>query len=453
MYKVTNPATEQVLEVFPTASDEDLYNAVDQAHRGYLNWRTWLVSDRAKILRRAAELFAERTEELAVIITTEMGKRIDESRAELAIVVDIFNYYANSSEALTADEPLTVVGGQAVVQRRPIGVLLGIMPWNYPYYQVARFVAPNLLLGNTVLLKHAPNCPRSAAAVESLLRDAGLPNDAYINVYASNAQVAWMLADQRVQGVSVTGSERAGSAVAAEAGRHLKKVVLELGGSDPMIVLDSADLDNTVKLAVESRMANTGQACNSPKRMIVMSEIYDEFVEKLTERMSSLYTAGDPADPRTTLAPLSSVAAAEQLMLQVEEAIRQGATLRTGGRRINRPGAYVEPTVLTDVTPSMAAYSEELFGPVAVVYRISSEAEAVALANDTAFGLGASVFSADLERARQVAAQIDAGMVSVNRCGGSQADLPFGGIKRSGIGRELGPLGIEEFMNKKVAVC
>lgn len=449
MYKVTNPATGEVVEEFPTATNEEIRAVIERAHHGFLSWRSLSVGDRAKIVGRAADLFSEKADELAAIITTEMGKRIEESRAEVKIVSDIFRYYAEEGEGLLADEPLQIEGGQAVIQKRPLGVLIGIMPWNYPYYQVARFAAPNLVLGNTVLLKNAPNCPRSSAAIEAALREAGIPDDAYINIYATNEQIALVLSDPRIQGVSLTGSERAGAAVAAEAGKHLKKAVLELGGSDPMIILDSSDLDRTVRDAVVSRMGNMGQACNSPKRMIVMDEIYDEFVEKLSTAMSS-YTPGDPMDPDTTLAPLSSETAAENLLEQVKCAVQQGATLRTGGEKFDRPGAYVQATVLTDVTPEMDAYYEELFGPVAVVYRARSEEDAVAIANDTQFGLGSSVFSEDRERALRVADGVEAGMVAVNTAGGSQADLPFGGIKRSGVGRELGPLGIEEFMNKKI---
>jgi succinate-semialdehyde dehydrogenase/glutarate-semialdehyde dehydrogenase len=378
-----------------------------------------------------------------------MGKRLVEARGEISVVVDIFNYYADNAESLLADEQLAIKGGSAVIRKCPVGVLIGIMPWNYPYYQVARFVAPNLALGNTILLKHAPNCPSSALAIEKLLHDAGVPSGAFINIFASNEQIAWMIADHRVQGISLTGSERAGSAVAAEAGRNLKKVVLELGGSDPMIILDSDDIAKTVDVAVESRMGNMGQACNAPKRMIVMSDIYDEFVDLLTARMSK-FRAGDPKDPDTTLAPLSSVAAAQKLELQIQQAVDQGAVLRTGGRIVAGTKAYLEATVLTDVKAGMKAHHEELFGPVAVVYRVESENEAIALANDTPFGLGSGVFSKDPERARRIGEQIDAGMVYLNAAGGSQADLPFGGIKRSGLGRELGYLGIEEFMNKKV---
>jgi succinate-semialdehyde dehydrogenase/glutarate-semialdehyde dehydrogenase len=322
------------------------------------------------------------------------------------------------------------------------------MPWNFPCYQVARFVAPNLVLGNTILLKHASICPRSAAAIESVLRDAGVPEDAYVNVFASSKQVPWILADPRIKGVSLTGSEAAGISVAAEAGRNLKRAVLELGGADPLIVLDTDDMDETVKATATARMRNCGQSCNAPKRMIVMSDIYDEFVDRLTKRVGEYYQPGDPADPATTLPPLASISAADEVAGQVETAVRQGATLRTGGNRIG-PGAYLEATVLTDVTPEMDAYYEEIFGPVVLVFRAETDDEAIAIANDSPFGLGASVFGTDPERLRRVADRIEAGMVYLNKSGGSVADLPFGGIKRSGMGRELGALGIEEFMNKK----
>ena len=438
-----------VIAEYPTATDEQIIASIDSADRQFSVWKNSPLNDRVKMLRRVSALFAERAEQLAELVTVEMGKRLVEARGEISVVVDILNYYADNAESLLADEQLAIKGGSAVIRKCPVGVLIGIMPWNYPYYQVARFVAPNLALGNTILLKHAPNCPSSALAIEKLLHDAGVPSGAFINIFASNEQIAWMIADHRVQGISLTGSERAGSAVAAEAGRNLKKVVLELGGSDPMIILDSDDIAKTVEVAVESRMGNMGQACNAPKRMIVMSDIYDEFVDLLTARMGK-FKAGDPKDPDTTLAPLSSVEAAQKLQLQIQQAVDQGATLRTGGRIVAGTKAYLEATVLTDVKAGMKAHHEELFGPVAVVYRVESENEAIALANDTPFGLGSGVFSKDPERARRIGEQIDAGMVYLNAAGGSQADLPFGGIKRSGLGRELGYLGIEEFMNKKV---
>ncbi len=449
MYTVTNPATGELIEETQNATDEEVRAAVDRVHRGYSSWRRRPVTDRAKIAWRAAELFAERADELAAIMTLEMGKRINEGRGEIGVVVDIFKYYADNGPALLADEPLPISGGEAVITKEPIGALIGIMPWNFPCYQVARFVAPNLVLGNTILLKHASICPRSAAAIERVLHDAGVPDDAYVNVFASSRQIPWMLADPRIQGVSLTGSEQAGISVAAEAGKNLKKSVLELGGSDPLIVLDTDDMDKTVKDTATARLRNCGQSCNAPKRMIVMADIYEDFVDRLTARIAEHYLPGDPADPATKLPPLASVAAADEVAAQVATAVSQGATLRTGGNRIDGPGAYLQATVLTDVTPEMDAYYEEIFGPVVLVFRAETEDEAIAIANDSPFGLGASVFGTNADRGRRVAEQIEAGMVYLNSSGGSQADLPFGGIKRSGIGRELGPAGIEEFMNKK----
>lgn len=448
MYTVTDPATGELIEEVPNATDEEVRAAIDRVHRGYSSWRNRPVEERAAIVAKAADLFEARADELAAIMTLEMGKRINEGRGEIGIVVDIFRYYAEHGPALLRDEPVAIKGGKAVITKGPIGALLGVMPWNFPCYQVARFVAPNLVLGNTILLKHASICPRSAAAIEEVLRDAGVPDDVYVNVFASSRQIPAVLADPRIQGVSLTGSEQAGISVAAEAGKNLKKSVLELGGSDPLILLDSDDLDESVNVIATARMRNCGQSCNSPKRMIVMADIYDEFVDRLTKRVADFYQPGDPSDPATKLPPLASIAAADEVAGQVEKAVRQGATLRTGGGRIG-PGAYLEATVLTDVTREMDAYYEEIFGPVVIVFRAETEAEAIELANDSPFGLGASVFGTDPERGRRVANQIEAGMVYLNSAGGSQADLPFGGIKRSGIGRELGPAGIEEFMNKK----
>lgn len=449
MYRVINPATGAVEQEFPTMTDQAAHDAVERADAAHQRWREAPLAERAARLRRAAELFEERADELALLVMREMGKRPAEGKGELALTANIFRYYADNGESMLADESIEVEGGRAIIEKRSIGALIGIMPWNYPYYQVARFAAPNLLLGNTILLKHAPNCPTSSAAIEKLLHDAGVPTGAYINIYASNEQIAWMLADPRIHGVSLTGSERAGAAVAAAAGQNLKKVVLELGGSDPFIVLDTADVQETAALAVAARMGNAGQACNAPKRMIVLSDIYDDFVAAVTAETARL-TPGDPEEESTTLAPLSSAEAADNLSAQIAKAVEQGAVVRTGGRRLDRPGSFIEATVLTDVRPGTDAYSEELFGPVAVVYRAEDEDEAVRLANDNPYGLGAAVFSTDVERARKIGRRLEVGMVYINAPEGSQADLPFGGIKRSGMGRELGSLGIEEFMNKRV---
>lgn len=449
-YQVIDPATAELVKEYPTATDAEVKDAVERAHREYGEWRRTGKDERAKILLRVAELYDERADELAAIIAREMGKPLREGKGELKLVSSIYRYYAEHGPDLLADTPLDpAMGGSALVRKEPVGPLLGIMPWNFPYYQVARFAAPNLMIGNTILLKHAPQCPESALVMEQIFADAGLPADAYINLFATNDQAADIIADPRVAGVSVTGSERAGSAVAEIAGRHLKKVVLELGGSDPFILLDAEDLGAAVKSAVRGRMGNAGQACNGAKRMIIVDELYDAFVEHFTAAMASL-TPGDPTDSSADFGPLSSEKALETLLEQVQDAVDKGATLRTGGKRLDRKGAFMEATVLTDVTPEMRAFSEELFGPAAVVYRVADVEEAIELANNSTFGLGGVVWSSDTEKAQQVADRLDTGMVWINSAQGSFADLPFGGTKRSGVGRELGPYGIDEFVNKKL---
>ncbi len=449
-YTTANPATGETLQEFETATEEEITSALARSAAAFSSWRHTPVGERTARLSRVAALYRERREELAAIITLEMGKPVREAQGEVSLVADIYEYYATKGPAFLADEHLEAMGGgEAVVRTEPIGPLLGIMPWNYPYYQVARFSAPNLMLGNTILLKHAENCPRSALAMEQLFIDAGLPADAYINVFATRGQVAAMIADPRVQGVSLTGSERAGSAVGEVAGRHLKKFVLELGGSDPFIVLDSEDMDATVRAAVAGRLGNAGQACTASKRFIVLEDHYEEFLEKFTARMAAS-VPGDPSDPATRFGPLSSAAAAAGLQDQVDDAVAKGATLHTGGHRIDGPGAYFEATVLTGVTPEMRAFTEELFGPAAVVYRVADEEEAIELANNSPYGLGGSVFSTDVSRAKDVAARLETGMVWINSVTGTQPDLPFGGIKRSGVGRELARYGMDEFVNKKL---
>ena len=450
-YKVVNPATNETEREFATATDAEVEQVLARSAAAFRSWRTSAKDERAKVLRRVAELYKERIDDLAALITREMGKPTPEAKGEIQLVASIYRYYAEQGPKLLEDTPLSPrAGGQAVIRKEPIGPLLGIMPWNFPYYQVARFAAPNLMVGNTIILKHAPQDPESALAMEQIFLDAGLPQDAYINIFASNSQVADMIADPRVAAVSVTGSERAGAAVAEVAGRNLKKVVLELGGSDPFIVLDSDDLAKTVKDAVMGRMGNAGQACTAAKRMIVVGDLYDEFVGQFTAAMAS------PAPGRSHRSRVEPGAAVlgdsppERLMEQIDDAVDKGATLRTGGKRLDRPGAFVEPTVLTDVTPEMRAYHEELFGPAAVVYRVADASEAIELANSSSFGLGGAVYSADPERAAEVADLLDTGMVWINSPTGSMADLPFGGTKRSGIGRELGPNGIDEFVNKKL---
>jgi succinate-semialdehyde dehydrogenase/glutarate-semialdehyde dehydrogenase len=450
-YRVVNPATGALLEEIPTATEADIENTVESAHQAYLAWREVPIEERAKVVERIGELFAERAEELGRVTTTEMGKPLSQSKGEALYCRDIFSYFAKEGPVLAGDQPIKAIGGgRAVIEKRPVGALLGIMPWNYPYYQVARFAAPNLMLGNTIVLKHAESCPRSALAIEQIMKDAGLPEGAYINIFASHAQVADIISNPRIQGVSLTGSERAGAAVGAIAGQNLKKAVLELGGSDPYVVLDSNDVKSSAKAAWKARISNNGQACNSNKRIIVTDDIYDEFVSELTRQATGL-RPGDPAEDNDgTFAPLASRAAAEKLASQVQDAVDKGAVLHAGGRLLDGPGAYFEPAVLTGITKEMKAYYEELFGPVAVVYRVSSDQEALALANDTPYGLGGAVFSTDENRARSLAERLDVGMTNVNTFAGEGPDIPFGGVKRSGFGRELGPLGMDEFVNKRL---
>ncbi len=449
-YQVLNPATGVVEREYESATDAEIASVLERTAAAAVAWAQVPVAERAAIIHRVADLHDERKVELAALITREMGKITADAVGEVEFVVDIYRYYADNGPALLADQPLDAsTGGTAWVRKAPIGPLLGVMPWNYPYYQVARFAGPNLVAGNTIVLKHAPQCPESALAIEQIYRDAGLPADAYINIFATNEQVADIIADPRVRGVSVTGSERAGTAVAALAGAHLKKVVLELGGSDPFIVLDTPDVEQAAKDGVFARMENAGQACNAAKRFIVADGLYDEFVEKFTAEMASL-TTGDPTDPGTSYGPLVSEQAVAGLVAQIDDAVSKGATVRTGGKRLDRPGAFLEATVLTDVTPDMRAFREELFGPVAVIYRVSDVDEAVRLANDTPFGLGAAIYTQDPALALDVANRIDTGMVWINEPEGGGADLPFGGTKRSGVGRELGPMGIDEFLNKKL---
>jgi len=441
LYAVTDPATGEVVRTYPTATAADIEKALSAAAAAQAGWaRTSTVAERAAAISRVAELHTERREELAAIIVREMGKPLEDALGEVDFSAAIYQFYADRAETFLADEPVDLLDGDgtAVIRRSPYGVLLGIMPWNFPYYQVARFAGPNLIVGNAIVLKHAPQCPESAAAIAQIMDDAGLPEGAYVNVYATNEQVADMIADRRIAGVSLTGSERAGTAVAEIAGRNLKKVVLELGGSDPFILLGTEDLDSVVESALAARLDNTGQSCNAAKRFIVADHLYDPFVEKFT---AGVLAAAD------SITPLSSAAAAENLRAQVARAVEQGATLVSEGRN---EGAYVAPGVLTDVSPGDDVFTQELFGPVAMVFRARSEDEAVQLANDTPYGLGSYVFTDDADQAARVADRIEAGMVFVNGVLLDGAELPFGGIKRSGFGRELGRYGIEEFVNKKL---
>jgi succinate-semialdehyde dehydrogenase / glutarate-semialdehyde dehydrogenase len=448
-YAVVNPATGETIKEYPEIGDDELRAAIDRADRAARSWPgSSTVAERAALVRRVGELHSERRQGLAEIVVREMGKPIEQALAEVDFTAEIYGFYADNAEALTADEPIEPLDGEgtAVIRRSPFGVLLGIMPWNFPYYQVARFAGPNLAIGNAILLKHAPQCPESAEAMQRMFDDAGFPQGAYENIYASNEQVEWVIADPRVHGVSVTGSERAGAAVAAIAGRNLKKVVLELGGSDPFILLGSDDLDGAAQAAAEARLDNTGQSCNAAKRFIVVDELYDDFLEKFREKLATA-KPGDPTDAGTEIGPLSSRTAADRLEDQVERAVAGGAEILAGGKR---DGNFFEPTILAGIRPGDEASQEEFFGPVAQIYRVGSEEEAVELANQTPFGLGSYVMTTDPEQAERVADRIEAGMVYVNLVGADSPELPFGGFKRSGFGRELGRFGADEFVNKKL---
>ena len=452
-FATVNPYSNEVVREFRSLHGDEVDAVVAEADRVFGSWRRQPAEQRAAVVGKAAALMRERYEDLAHTITLEMGKLIRHSRAELDLTIRILEYYAEEGPAQIADERLRMDdAGSAVIRNEPLGVLLTIQPWNFPAYQAVRISAPNLVLGNTILLKHASGVPQCALALERLFADAGAPRGVFANVFVDVPDIPRMVDSPLVRACSLTGSDRAGSAFGENTGRNVKKVVLELGGSDPFIVLDGDDFERTLEAAFVGRMHNMGQVCTSAKRMIVIADVFDQFVSSLAERMSAL-SPGDPADEETTLAPLSSERAAELLMEQVRDAVDKGASAVTGGNRIDRPGAFVEPTVLTGVTPTMRAYAEELFGPVAVVYRVESDEQAIALANDSPYGLGGAVFSSDGTRAQAVADRLETGMVFINHPTASEPNLPFGGVKRSGFGRELSHLGILEFANRKLVAA
>ena len=398
---------------------------------------------------KAAALMRASVDEFARPITLEMGKRIDEARGEVMLSADIIDYYANHAERFLAPETLHPGSGEAVIESSPIGVLFGVEPWNFPYYQLARFAAPNIMAGNVVMVKHAECVPQCAIAFEKLWLEAGAPAGVYTNLRISHDQVARVIADPRIKGVALTGGTLAGKIVAAAAGRNMKKSTMELGGNDAFIVLEDADLEKTVAWAVWARMNNTGQCCVAGKRFIVVEALADHFLDKFQTALAAL-KPGDPMDKGTTLGPMSTEEALVNLLDQVNRAVANGATVVMGGKRIDRPGAFMQPTILTNIKSSNPAFKEEFFGPVASFFRVKNEDEAVALANDSEFGLGGSVFTQDVARGKRVASRIDTGMVFVNHPTWTEPDLPFGGIKNSGYGRELSSMGIEEFVNKKL---
>jgi succinate-semialdehyde dehydrogenase/glutarate-semialdehyde dehydrogenase len=451
-FATTNPYTGEVLKTFPTATDDDIAQAIGRADDAFKLWRQVSFAERASVMHAAARILRRDSESFAALLTLEMGKLISEARAEVELSAAIFDYYAENAERLLAPETLPVADpaeGEAILVCDPLGVLLCIEPWNFPYYQIARIIAPQLSAGNTMLLKHAANVPQCAARFEALMHEAGLPDGAFINLFADHAQIERILEDPRVHGVALTGSEAAGAIVAAAAGKALKKSTMELGGADAFVVLADAEIEKTVKWAVFGRHWNGGQVCVSSKRMIIDDTVYDDFLTRYSKGVAEL-RMGDPFDPATTLAPLSSQKAADDLKAMIERAVEHGAIATGVGPDVPNQGAFVQPTILTEVSGSNPARHWEFFGPVSMLFRARDEDDAVRLANDSPFGLGGSVFTSDPKHGAEVARRISTGMVFVNHPTMVKADLPFGGVRRSGYGRELLGLGIKEFVNHKL---
>ena len=448
-FQTINPATNKVVKSFDDMTDDALELSIATAANAYNDWKKTDYQTRSQLLYTVAGLLRAKKKELAKMITLEMGKLVSHAEGEVKLSAEIFDYYAKNAEGFLADKILNPVHGKALIRYSPVGVLLGIQPWNFPFYQVARFAAPNIMIGNTVLIKHAANVPQCAMAIEEIFAEAGAPLGLYTNLLISHPQAAKLIADKRIKGVSLTGSEVAGASVAAEAGKHIKKSVLELGGSDAFIILEDADIDKAVEWAIVGRINNNGQCCVASKRFIAVEGIADTFLEKFKNKMAAI-VVGDPMDDSTNLGPLCNEAAAVKIADQIKRAVEGGAKILLGGKRVDREGAYMEATILTDIKPSNPVFYEEFFGPVALFFKVKNEEEAIALANDSPYGLGGSVFTQDIERGKRVAKQIDTGMVFISHPTWTQADLPFGGTKGSGYGREMAALGLDEFVNKKL---
>lgn len=448
-FKSINPATGKLTTDFEELTKEALAEKLNTADRAYQSWRGVSFEKRAEVLHKLASIMRERQDELVKLEATEMGKPVSEGKTEVELAAGIFEYYATHGEKLLADDPIDIDTGSAFVSYEPIGTVLSIQPWNFPYYQIARSTAPNIIAGNTVMLKHAEIVPQIAQRMEKLFREAGAPEGVYTNLFLHVDDIADLIADPRIVAVTATGSESAGSKIAAQAGKHIKKTVIELGGSDPFIVLEDANIDDAAERAVIGRISNSGQVCTSPKRIIVVASVAEEFTEKAKAKFKEI-KVGDPLDADTQMGPMSSEEALETILGQVQKAAEQGANIVMGGHKMDRPGVFMEPTFITDITPDMDAYHDELFGPVVMLYVVKDEAEAIKLANDTKYGLGATVFSENEEHALEVARKIESGIVYINHETSNAPQLPFGGVKSSGYGREQGKLGIYEFVNAKL---
>lgn len=451
-YQTINPANNKLIKNWQDHSEADVEKALATADDLYhSDWSKGPIQPRLQVLKKMADLIDSRAEELAKTASIEMGKLINQSRGEVELCAQIARYYAENAERFLAPTRYPSELGEAWVENHPIGVLVAVEPWNFPYYQLMRVLAPNLAAGNPVLAKHAANVPHCATLFEELVREAGAPEGAWTNLFVSSDQIASLIADDRVQGAALTGSERAGSAVAQQAGKYLKKTTLELGGNDVFVVLDDCDLEKAVKAGVGARLSNCGQVCTAAKRFIIHESVADAFLEKFTQAFREIKT-GDPLDESTTLGPLSSASARDTLVKQVDSAVAKGAKLHLGGKAIDGEGCFFEPTILTNITRDNPAWFEEFFGPVAQIYVVKDDDEAVSLANDSHYGLGGAIFTRNIERGKKMASRIETGMVYINSASDTSAELPFGGVKRSGYGRELSDLGIKEFVNQKLVV-
>jgi len=448
-YQSFNPATGKLLQKFDELTEVQLEARLAKASDCFAEWKNTSYSERAKIIAKAGALLQDRVEDLAKTMTLEMGKRIDEARGEVEFSAKIMAYYATNAEAFLADTKLNPEQGDGHMESSPIGVIFCVEPWNFPYYQLARVAGPHLMAGNVLVIKQAGIIPQCAIAFEKILTDAGAPDGLYTNLMISHEQSESVVDDPRIKGVALTGSVAAGRTIAGRAAQALKPTSMELGGADAFIVLEDADMDHALKWAVWGRIYNAGQTCVASKRFIIVESVADQFMAGFKAAFGAL-EAGDPLDEKTTLGPLSTEQALVDLLKQVEVAVEHGATLVMGGKRLNRAGSYMQPTILTNVTPDNPAFRDEFFGPVAMVFRVKDEAAAISLANDSDFGLGGAVFTGDLEAGKRVASAVEAGMMFINNLNWLDADLPFGGIKNSGYGRELGDMGIHQFVNKKL---
>jgi len=448
-YQSINPFDGNILKTFDQLTDSQLDEKLARAATCFLTWKQKSYAERAVIVAKAAALMRAHVDDFAKLATLEMGKRIDEARGEVNFSANILDYYAKNAERFLAADTLHPAHGEAYMESSPIGIIFCVEPWNFPYYQLARVAGPHLMAGNVAVVKHSSNVPQCALAFEQLWLDAGAPAGLYTNLFISHEQSDHVIDDPRVKGVALTGSVEAGKKVAARAGQALKPSSMELGGSDVFIVMDDADLEKTIPWAVWGRMYNQGQTCCASKRFIVLDSIADKFLGKFQAALA-LQQPGDPMDEKTTKGPMSQEVALVDLLKQIDGAVAHGAMVLMGGKRIDRPGSFMETTILSDVKPDNPAFRQEFFGPVAMFFRVQSEDEAIALANDSDFGLGGSVFTEDIARGKRVASRVHTGMMFINNMDWLDAELPFGGVKNSGYGRELGDMGIQQFVNKKL---